>query len=142
LNETRLKENQTLKTQSYDFVGKNRVGSGGGVSVLIKKGLEYEINNSFEKFNREIVSIKLKLLNTSLTIVSWYLPPDKTSNKSQNFIPEDFLLELNNYKPFVLCGDLNCHSTKWFCSNTTPKGKQFAEMIEKFDLNILNTKNY
>lgn len=56
-----------------------------------------------------------------------------------NFIPDELFAELNKNKPFILCGDLNCHSTKWFCSNTTPKGKNLADLIEKFDLNILNS---
>ena len=71
LNETKLKDNIQFKVQSYEFIGKNRQGNGGGVGILIKKGIDFEINNSFEKFNREIVSIKLKLFNSTLNVISW-----------------------------------------------------------------------
>lgn len=39
----------------------------------------------------------------------------------------------------MLVGDLNCHSTDWYCTNITPNGKKLSGLITNFNLNVLNS---
>ena len=60
-----------MEFQNYNFVSKNRNNRGGGVGILIKKGLDYHEVNSFENFKREICAIKIKLKNTLINLIAW-----------------------------------------------------------------------
>ena len=68
------------------------------------------------------------------------MPPDSQKNKMTNQIPNDLFNVINNLKPFILCGDLNCHSTNWYNKTNNPKGVILSNFIDKFNINVLNSK--
>lgn len=140
LNETKLSNLDVIDFFGYNFIRKDRNSRGGGVGILIKKGLDFEIIDSLSSFEFELIGLKVRLINRSINVFSWYLPPDNQKNKKNNQITDVFFNELNKHRPFVLAGDLNCHSKKWFCTKTTSKGADLALKIEQFDINVLNTE--
>ena len=66
--------------------------------------------------------------NRILTVISFYLPPDNQRNKNNNQLTEEIFAKLESFKPYVLLGDLNCHSTIWFCSKTSPKDAKLNDL--------------
>ncbi|CAF1102786.1 unnamed protein product, partial [Brachionus calyciflorus] len=139
LNETKLTDSCKIEFSNYKSLYKNRNSRGGGVGILIRNGIEFEVVECFNRFNLEILAVKVKLKNCSIHIIAWYLPPDNTINKEFNSIPESLFNSLSQIGSFVLVGDLNCHSSKWFCSKTSTKGQLLSSLIEKHDLNVLNS---
>ena len=92
------------------------------VSIEIKKGLDYQEVNNFENLKRDIFAIKIKLKNTLINLIAWYMQPDNNKNKLTNNIPVELLDELEKLKLFVLCGGFNSHGKRWYCEKNSPKG--------------------
>ena len=144
LNETKLDNNnkREFELTNYNIELKNRNRRGGGVAILIKKNLKYSLINDLNVFNYEIIGIKVKLVNTYINVISLYLPPDNQKNKNDNQLTSELFNKLEQLKPFILIGDLNCHSTSWNCRKTSTKGRILNDYLENFNLNILNNSKY
>lgn len=130
LNETMLIDNNNLIIENYSFIQKNRKVKKGGVGMLINKSLDFEI---------------IKLKTTNINVIAWYLPPPNNKQTSteinqNNKIIEEIFKKLETFKPFILCGDLNSHSTSWFCTSSNPRGMILEELILKHNFNIINTE--
>lgn len=145
LNETMLKENNNLKFENYNLLQKNRKVKGGGVGLLINKNLEFQQITTLDSYDFEIICAKIKLQSTSINFISWYLPPPNSNSKNsqqnnQNFCEKlkNLFKELEKLRPFILCGDLNSHSTSWYCTLTNTRGVQIEEMVQKHNFNIIN----
>ncbi|RNA31842.1 hypothetical protein BpHYR1_020788 [Brachionus plicatilis] len=55
--------------KNYNSIVKDRNCYGGGVSILVKEGIEFKQDNSFDHFNAELLCIKISLKNTELFIL-------------------------------------------------------------------------
>ena len=138
LNETKLSANYNLQLNNYKTIQKNRNNRGGGVAIAIRDGIEYTTIEEINKLDLEIIGIKIKTKNTSLNIITWYLPPDKPSFNNTTHINEKTFTTLAKYKPLVILGDLNSHSTKWFCDKNSTRGQKLEELLLKNDLSVIN----
>ena len=92
-----------------DMIMKTRQGrTGGGVGIIAKKGFNLTVNKDIEKLKLsviEVVSVKVKMENKDLTLVSIYRPPN--ANMKDTF--EDFcmLMKSLNQENVIISGDLN-----------------------------------
>ena len=103
----------------------------GGSTILIKKGTPHEIIKI--QSNLQVIAAKVTL-HCTFTICSIYIPPrfELTQGELDRLV--DQLPE-----PFLLVGDLNAHSPLWGCQNLDRLGKIVEQMIDHFDLCILNS---
>ncbi|RNA18065.1 hypothetical protein BpHYR1_035666 [Brachionus plicatilis] len=63
---------------NYISITKPRNKYGGGVAILVKEGIEFIQNFSFEEFSSEILSIKLYYgKNDQFYVLSLYNPPNE-----------------------------------------------------------------
>ena len=115
----------------YDCEVKPRNQYGGGVAVLVRHGLKYIRDNTFDKFELELVAIKLNLFGTDLSIVTLYNPP--SSNLST-----DFFDELLKKSAFLLGGDLNSKHEEFGCKTNNSNGIFLNELIERSDIHKIN----
>ena len=136
LNETKLDGDSRISFDNYNIELKNRNKNGGGVAIIIKKGIEYKRIEKLEKFSLEVVVIEVKTNKKNINIISIYNPPEPNSNV--NLFKQELFRELDNMKPFMLIGDFNCHSTDWYCSDNNTNGNKFSDLILEFNLNVLN----
>lgn len=90
--------------------------------------------------NYEIIGVKLKLINYSINIFSFYLPPGNQKNRASNQLSDELFLQLDRHRPFILVGDLNCHSKSWFCKQTSSKGAILNDLLFKHNLTVVNTR--
>ena len=141
LNETKLdyRNKNTFEIYNYNSIFKHRNRNGGGVGILVKNGIKYEEILALKVLEYEIIGVKLYLKNLTINIISFYLPPDNKRNKKRNQLTEVLFDKLDQMKPFILVGDLNCHSKYWFCSKTTLKGETLNNLLVEHDLTVLNT---
>ena len=78
LNEIKLEKgtaNFHLDFPGYICISKERNSRGGGVAVLVRRELDFVEDRSFDSLGMEIVAIKLKLSNRSISIIGLYNPP-------------------------------------------------------------------
>ena len=66
-----------LDFKNYQSVVKSRDRKGGGVAILIKNGIEFTLDSSFDHFSLELLCIQIKLKDHPLYIFSLYNPPNK-----------------------------------------------------------------
>ena len=130
LSETRIKKNPLINIEltNYSFVHVNSKSNAGGVSIYIRKNLNYEISeNQHVLTNSESlwITITENLLSYSVGIIYWH----PSSSDVQAFI-EDFsicLKELNiSNSSFYILGGLNINTST---INRTPVAKRFLNML-------------
>ncbi len=79
LNETKLimDDENSLINEYYNFICKYRNQHGGGVAFFIKKNINFEIIDDLDRFNLEILCIKISLNNEEVFIITCYNPPNQ-----------------------------------------------------------------
>ena len=93
----------------------SRARPSGGLSFLIKKGLEHYVNHIIVPNSNRVHALTIKLPNANLVIINCYFPTDPQCNNFDegNLFEtlEDIRFVLNscdfNFIP-ILCGDFNC----------------------------------
>ena len=138
LNEIKLNNelaNHRLKIDGYRSLVKCRKKNplkGGGVALLIRDSIQFNLNDSFNKLfpDLEIISISIKMENNSkLDFITYYNPPEQEPKTK-------FFQELHSQKSsFILVGDLNCKSPT-FQSRTTNKNGQILEEPKKNSMTL------
>ena len=133
LQETKLKNTQTVKLPEYSIVRKDRLGTsaGGGVLIAIHKSISYsEIELTTI---HEAIAVTLKTETGHLSILNIYNPPG-------NMLDLDFLYPLSNlHKSLLIVGDLNSHSPLWSPSRPDLNGEKIDKFLEDSNFAVLNT---
>ena len=101
LNETKLCENDNFNIRNYQIIRFDRNSRGGGVAILISDKISYEQIGIFDKFNLELVAIKIRFKNSFINLISWYLAPQAP------FPDKLFFQKLYKTKNLIIMGDFN-----------------------------------
>ena len=139
LNETKLSVKTQIEFENYNIIRKDRNSRGGGVAVLIKNNLQFTHTNIFDKFNLELIHIKVTLAKCDVNVISIYSPPNDPNQTNQSVLSSDFFNEIKQLKNVMLIGDLNCQSTNWYCAINNTNGSRLSDLISDYNLNILNS---
>ena len=138
---TAVPENYTIirKDRSANFKQKYGKKNGGGVAVLIRKGVEIKEEPKFMNDQNEILWCTLKIKATKHLIGIIYrasytelLKLDKDGNTEM----ED-LLQKTEYLNLMLIGDLNCDTAK---PESTSETKTLLSLAEEYNLTNLIDK--
>ena len=111
----------------------------GGMVVFIRKNLQYlTFNLNFTPRGMECIACKIYRENNSVNLVSIYFP--------SNFVCSDldfnkFCMSLGHLNNLILTGDFNAHHGSWSLKTPDQRGKVISNVIDNFDLNIVNTQN-
>lgn len=97
-----------IRFDNYNITRKEGNSRGGGVANLIRNDLDFERVGTLDKFGMELITIKVKLKNIFINVILIYIPPRITNQNK--FLDQAFFNALSTLEPFILCGDLNCHS--------------------------------
>jgi hypothetical protein len=125
--------NHIYNINGYKKIEKCRNNSGGGVCLLIKNDIEFEIVNL--DLDLEIVCIKIQSKIGEVYIISWYVP-------EQNLKKETIEQVIKDKKNLLLMGDLNAR-TKQFNESTNNNGDELDEfMLNNNLVYINNNKNF
>lgn len=141
LNETKLNSETAAKYlvfENYTVIHKarNNQNGAGGVALLIQKSITYSSINEFDDLNLELIAIRLNFEQTSLVVVTYYNPPDKT------LCTELFHRLSQKFKFFLLLGDLNAKSTLLDSNNSNNNGDILNEIILNTNTLILNNSDF
>ena len=132
LNETFLKSKNKLEFKNYTLYRSDRIGKReGGAALGVKKSNAGD-NIILTEF-KEVVGFLTKLENEEqLTVFSIYLSPKSPINEKL------FDYFYQNLKNFLILGDLNCKNTKWGCKNSNENEEKLEQILDKYNMIILN----
>ena len=114
INETKLDPSystQLSRINGFLHERKDRMSSGGGVSIYIKDSIKCKLQNDIPDCNLELISVEiLPPKAKSYFLVAWYRPP---SDPVESFNKLDQILSLldKEEKEVILLGDTNCDLT-------------------------------
>ncbi|RNA39306.1 RNA-directed DNA polymerase from mobile element jockey-like, partial [Brachionus plicatilis] len=138
LNELKIdlsEANIYLDFNNYQFITKPRNKYGGGVAILIKEGIEFIQDFSYEEFNSELLCIKMNLgKNSELIVFSLYNLP----NVLLNF--EFFKTVNKKCRNYILGGDLNARTKQIGCVGENENGIMLERIINELDFSVINDK--
>ena len=123
-----------LNLEAYSLETKVRSENAGRVAILVNKKIQYTIENTPK--NIEAIIIKIKLINSYLTICSYYNRPSKKNNKIS--LNTEFLKKLStNNKNLLIIGDLNDRMKKYGCNNVeNENGKLLRQTLSDSELTL------
>ena len=136
LNETWLKPHNDFSLEGYQMIRSDRTHKkGGGSALLIRNNIPgNEIKISNNNINSNAVGFEIECGSHSLAIFSIYCSPLTPLNNN--------LLEhiCTKYKYFIILGDLNANNHMWNCKSYNKKGHDLENLINRFNLQIMNSK--
>jgi len=138
LNETKLHSNINIAFDGYNMERKDRTTRGGGVATLIHNDLPYERINTLDHYNFEMIVLKVIILNKPLHVINIYIPPRKACTDTH--LSQEFFTDLEKLHPFILCGDLNSHSTLWNCQQNNKNGTILEKLLANSRFNVINNR--
>lgn len=134
LNEIKLDQqmsNFSLDVPDYITIAKPRKAGGGGVALLIREDLKYVEDRTLDSFGLELLSIKIRINNNDIRIISMYNPPSSKLN-------EELFRKIKEDGSFILGGDLNAKHLEFGCTNNNANGQILYNIIDEHELVLLN----
>lgn len=121
LTETHIDENtanaNVYEITGYEFISRHREnGSGGGVGVYVKNGLNWKRRMDFEHKSTECIWLEFFVTHSKSFFIACYYRPPNTSK----YLSKDFNITFNDsliaaqceQKEIILLGDLNANYLK------------------------------
>ena len=137
LQETLLKPDDHLDIPGYVCTRRDidQTKRTGGVCTLIKNNIDFSISTEFDKLNKHLQAIKVKLDGVGeVAFINYY------QLISEDLPKELFEIATLKFKRFVILGDLNSSNTLFGCSYTSKRGSDLFEYLHDFDLSLLNNE--
>ncbi|RNA35953.1 RNA-directed DNA polymerase from mobile element jockey-like [Brachionus plicatilis] len=121
--------------KNYVSITKPRNKYGGGVAMLVKEGIEFIQDFSFDEFSSEILSIKLNYgKNDQFYVFSLY-------NQTNVLLNFDLFEKINRKcKNYILGGDLNARTKQLGCLGENQNGIILEKIINELDFSVINDK--
>lgn len=128
LQETYLNHNSRLYVPGYTILRNDRPTHGGGVAILVKKGIQHELLNLRDTVNIENIAVAINLHNRRIIITSAYSPRYTNSFNGD-------LAEITTIRgECLIFGDFNAKHSTWHCTSNNTAGNML--------LNYLNTSDF
>lgn len=138
LSETWLSDENTFYHPQYSCVRRDRVGrNGGGVAILVKKTIQFNIIPCIATEVVENVGIEISFReNSNLRIYSVYFPGGQNNSVFRNKFKSDIRKMLNMPYKYLICGDLNSRHRSWNCLRANPWGNILHDCLSHFPVTI------
>lgn len=144
LSETWLSDENTFYHPQYSCVRRDRVGrNGGGVAILVKKTIQFNIIPCIATEVVENVGIEISFReNSNLRIYSVYFPGGQNNSVFRNKFKSDIRKMLNMPYKYMICGDLNSRHRSWNCLRANPWGNILYDFVSLPRNNIFSKYSY
>lgn len=134
LSETWLKPEFLFNIPGFTCIREDRADGYGGVAILVRRCIPFSRlvlpSHNLDVFNA--VGIQL---NNNISIISVYLPHASPELLNNNIDPLFSFLSGS----YLVLGDFNSHHRAWGSGLTNSNGEQLLEIIDSFNLCVLNT---
>ncbi len=135
LQETHLRSNQIPALSSYTVLTAMpavNTHAHGGAMLAVKNSINFQKLDL--QTDLQVIAIRIHTTHPA-TICCFYLPPHESLDT--NTI-QTILNKLPT--PVILVGDFNAHNTLWGSWHINQRGRVLEDIIEQYDLTILNTE--
>lgn len=131
--ETYLNSSTICLLNGFTVYRNDRSTHGGGVAILVRKGISHTLLNSSSTNALENISINLTINNRDIVITSAYSPRFNSSfeNDIRLITPDD--------KYFMVFGDFNAKHQAWNCLTSNQSGKALFNLQNSSNFVIHNT---
>lgn len=131
ITETRLNPANNIALSAHSMVRLDRPdSSGGGVAIVIKQSIRYEILPHPRTSIIETIGVKIRTMQGYITMFAVYVPRQCVdSNGSSKLLEEDLCKLINNRTNFVVAGDLNARHTLWRNNRCNKNGNILADYL-------------
>lgn len=138
LTETRCTNTEYIKFPGYRAISKESRGNSGGVSIIVRKEIEFEEIKGWQRMGECMDVIGIRLINTDIqfNIVAVYRRP--TIRVTRREWQELFNMEHKQLET-VFVGDFNAHNEIWNCRDTDRQGEDLFEVMYNQNYICLNT---
>ena len=107
---------------------RNRGNPGGGVMIIVKRGIRVKILPLFDTTIIEALGVVIYSNTQSFTLISTYFPGVRSGSDVQKFKTD--ILKLTSFsQPFFLCGDLNAKHAFWNCVRSNSAGRVLYDLM-------------
>ena len=130
LSETWLKSNIKVSHPIFNCIRFDRESkNGGGVAIVIRNSIQYEILPNITTHFIENVGIEiLSRSNVKTKIISVYFPGGRCNGDSRTKYKNDLKKILSCNTPFIICGDLNSRHKDWGCLRANSWGNILSDL--------------
>lgn len=135
LNETRLTDQiVNMSVPGFDFERRDRVAdhAGGGVGLLVRKGVWYKPINTDDFERAEVVAIETRINKRITAVVSIYNPPYGAIDS------EVIKYFTDRYTHCIILGDFNSKHLFFGCKRTDYAGEVLFDIAEDCNLHLVN----
>ena len=142
--ETWLKPQDRFEIPGFNSVRKDTWGNrGGGIIIFVAKHLKFKTLDNMVNGDLHVESCCIQIYNLTETIniATCYRPPGR---KLSGDGWDKFLRAMTRLGSTLFLGDVNAHHVDWNCDHTDANGDILMDLIDKYQLDILNhnTKTY
>lgn len=124
ITETWLKKTHSLYHSDFSCIRLDRQSDadrGGGVAIIIRKGIQFSIVDSIQLKIVEAVGIQIHGPMGIVDIIAAYFPGSNRAAELNKF-KQDVRSLTNKTNPFFLIGDLNARNRSWNCGRNNKAG--------------------
>lgn len=125
LQETFLKDKVKFSMPGYSIIRSDRTSFGGGLAILIKKNIPFEVLQVVSNDDIEYITIKILIFSNV------YIP--RYSARAINQLKSKILSFNNN----LIAGDLNAIHNSWSAGTENVTGKKFFDLMP-FNNHVIN----
>ena len=127
VTETGFRSGISIGHTQFKIYRNDRTNSrGGGVAVIVRKGLTHQLLPIVPTELIENIGIKICMNSDSINIYSCYFPGGLMGN--------DGISRSNQY---ILGGDFNCRHQQWGCLRTNGWGNILAEKLITYNIDLI-----
>jgi len=132
IQETHLQADRTFKVRGYQCFRNDRVGGRkkGGVMTLVRNNINACVEKSHME-DSEFQILKIRAKTTSLTLVNFYCPNDKSLTLDPIQVSDDC-------PNLLVVGDFNSHSQSWGYEHMDRRGEEVESWQDENKLILIN----
>lgn len=133
ITETRLNPSCNFSLPNHSIIRLDRPnpGSGGGVAILVRRGIRYNIIPHPKTKIIEAIGVKISTLRGDITFFVVYVPQQCMDiNGTSGLFTEDLKKLTEHRTRFVVAGDLNARHALWRNRQGNKNGKLLADFLD------------
>ncbi|RLU23006.1 hypothetical protein DMN91_005284, partial [Ooceraea biroi] len=138
ITETKVCCDSIIYFPGYKTYKSDNLNNSGGVAILIKHGIEFEIIKDIkvQSYNFDVIGIRVVNTTRVFNLIAVYRKP----YGRENIATWNELLDFSEVEEdTIILGDFNAHHTTWNCDSTDKNGERLFSAMYDQGFSVLNS---
>uniref|UniRef100_V5GNF3 Putative RNA-directed DNA polymerase from transposon X-element n=1 Tax=Anoplophora glabripennis TaxID=217634 RepID=V5GNF3_ANOGL len=128
IQETKVEDAHTVRIPGYLVYRRDRNRHGGGVALLVKRGIDHHMLQVPQLENMEAAAVSIRTRRYGdIAVVTCYQPPQLP------LTDHDLRAVLETWPQTVAIGDFNAKSPEWHSTTTTTRGRVLLQFLQNHE---------